>query len=47
MGGFDASGVAEGVVGTQVGKVKKFRVTINSSSENWAILSEIFLKKAT
>ena len=47
VGGFDNFGVAEGAIGAEVGKVKKFRLTINSASENWAILSEIFLKKVT
>lgn len=47
VGGFDNFGVAEGTIGAEVGKVKKFRLTINSASENWAILSEIFLKKVT
>ena len=45
VGGFDNFGIAEGVIGREVGKVKKFRLSINSSSENWAILSEIHLKK--
>lgn len=47
VGGFDNFGVAEGTIGAEVGKIKKFRLTINSASENWAILSEIFLKKVT
>ena len=45
VGGFDNSGIAEGSIGPEVGKVKKFRLSINSSSENWAILSEIHIKK--
>ena len=47
VGGFDNFGIAEGMIGEEVGKIKKFRLTINSSSENWAILSEIFFKKVT
>jgi len=47
VGGFDNFGIAEGTIGEEVGKVKKFRMSINSSSENWAILSEIFFKKVT
>jgi len=47
VGGFDNFGIAEGVIGPEVGKVKKFRLTINSSSENWAILSEIYFKKVS
>ena len=47
VGGFDSSGMAEGSIGPEVGKVKKFRLTINSASENWAILSEIYFKKAS
>ena len=47
VGGFDSFGVAEGIIGNQVGKIKKFRLSIHSTGENWAILSEINFKKLT
>ena len=47
VGGFDNFGVAEGTIGQEVGKIKQFRLNIHSTGENWAILSEINLKKVT
>ena len=47
VGGFDNFGVAEGTIGQDVGKIKQFRLNIHSTGENWAILSEINLKKVT
>jgi len=47
VGGFDNFGVAEGTIGQDVGKIKQFRLTIHSTGENWAILSEMNLKKVT
>ena len=47
VGGFDNFGVAEGTIGGEVGKIKQFRLSIHSTGENWAILSEINLKKVT
>ena len=47
VGSFDHFGIAEGTVSAEVGPVKKFRLSIHASSENWAILSELFLKKAS
>jgi len=47
VGSFDHFGIAEGTVGAEVGPIKKFRLSIHASSENWAILSELFLKKAS
>ena len=47
VGGFDSFGVAEGIIGPEVGKIKTFRLSIHSTGENWAILSEINFKKVT
>ena len=47
VGGFDHFGIAEGTLGPEIGPIKKFRLSIHASSENWAILSELFLKKVS
>ena len=47
VGSFDHFGIAEGTIGADVGLIKKFRLSIHQSSENWAILSELFLKKVS
>ena len=47
VGSFDHFGIAEGNIGAEVGTIKKFRLSIHASSENWAILSELFLKKVS
>ena len=47
VGGFDSFGVAEGIIGPEVGRIKQFRLSIHATGENWAILSEIYLKKVT
>lgn len=45
LGAFDQFGLAEGPVPAKLGPLQKFRLSLHSSSENWAILSEIFLKR--
>jgi len=47
VGSFDHFGTAEGQIGTQYGSVEKFRLNIHASSDNWAILSEIWFKRAS
>lgn len=43
IGRFDNMGVAEGKVDPRLGAIKEFRLTVHSESDNWAILSEIFI----
>jgi len=47
VGAFDHFGIAEGTVGREFGTVDKFRLNIHASSDNWAILSEIYFKVAS
>lgn len=44
VGTFDHFGIAEGQIAPELGPIKQFRLSIHAPSENWAILSEIFLK---
>lgn len=37
-------GVGEGAIDPKIGKIKEIRLHIHNDSENWAILSEIFLQ---
>jgi len=41
---FDHSGVAETTLEPVLGPIKQIRLTIKASSQNWAILSEIWMK---
>ncbi|XP_050471554.1 alpha-1,3-mannosyl-glycoprotein 4-beta-N-acetylglucosaminyltransferase B isoform X1 [Bombus huntii] len=43
IGKFDALGIAQGTVDPKLGKILILRLTVHSESENWAILSEVFL----
>ena len=45
VGSFDQFGVAESLLAPGLGVLDKFRLKLHSSSDNWAILSEIFLKR--
>ena len=45
VGSFDQFGVAESLLAPSLGVLDKFRLILHSSSDNWAILSEIFLKR--
>lgn len=47
VGSFDQFGVAESLLAPGLGVLDKFRLKLHSSSDNWAILSEIFLKRAS
>ena len=45
VGYFDENGVAEGDINARiVGKLKELRIVVGKSHENWAILSELYLK---
>lgn len=41
VGGFNAFGVAEGIVDNRIGKLREMRLHVHSDSENWVILSEV------
>ena len=43
-GEFNNFGVAEGQLGAKYGPIAAFRLNVGTSSENWAILSEIYFK---
>lgn len=43
VGSFNALGVAEGTIDAKIGKVKEIRLHVHSDSENWAILSEVYI----
>ena len=47
VGSFDQFGLAEGPLPASLGPLAKLRLNLHSSSANWAILSEIFLKRAS
>ena len=47
VGSFDQFGLAEGTLPPSLGPLHKLRLSLHSSSANWAILSEIFLKRAS
>ena len=47
VGSFDQFGLAEGSLPASLGPLSKLRLNLHSSSANWAILSEIFLKRAS
>ena len=47
VGSFDQFGLAEGALPLSLGPLAKLRLNLHSSSANWAILSEIFLKRAS
>jgi len=47
VGSFDQFGLAEGSLPPSLGPLAKLRLNLHSSSANWAILSEIFLKRAS
>ena len=47
VGSFDQFGLAEGALPPSLGPLAKLRLNLHSSSANWAILSEIFLKRAS
>ena len=47
VGSFDQFGLAEGALPASLGPLSKLRLNLHSSSANWAILSEIFLKRAS
>lgn len=44
VGRFDSNGLAEADIDPDWGPVSRFRFSIHTSSENWAILSEMHLK---
>lgn len=45
VGFFDENGIAEGDIDWKVmGKLKEMRILVGKSHENWAILSEIFVR---
>ncbi|XP_073974026.1 alpha-1,3-mannosyl-glycoprotein 4-beta-N-acetylglucosaminyltransferase a isoform X1 [Rhodnius prolixus] len=44
VGKFDHMGLAEGKIDAKLGAIKELRLTVHSESENWAILSEIFIE---
>jgi len=46
-GEFNHFGVAEAPLGAKYGPIDSFRLTVGSSSENWAILSEIYFKTSS
>lgn len=41
VGGFNADGIAEGVLDAKIERIKEIRLHVHSDSENWAILSEV------
>ncbi|KAM6270135.1 alpha-1,3-mannosyl-glycoprotein 4-beta-N-acetylglucosaminyltransferase-like protein MGAT4D [Porphyrio hochstetteri] len=43
IGAFD-NGIAEGSIDQSIGKIEAFRLSVNSDSPVWAILSEVFIK---
>ncbi|XP_015602515.1 alpha-1,3-mannosyl-glycoprotein 4-beta-N-acetylglucosaminyltransferase B [Cephus cinctus] len=43
IGRFDAMGIAQGTVDRKYGKISVLRLTVHSESDNWAILSEIYI----
>lgn len=44
VGSFNGFGVAEGAIDNRIGKLRELRLHVHSESENWVILSEIFLQ---
>ncbi|KAG5675208.1 hypothetical protein PVAND_005132 [Polypedilum vanderplanki] len=44
IGSFNAFGIAEGSVDNRIGKLRELRLHVHTESENWVILSEIFLQ---
>ena len=45
VGFFDENGVAEGNINARiVGLIKELRIVVGKSHENWAILSEMYLR---
>ena len=45
VGFFDENGVAEGNINVRiVGLIKELRIVVGKSHENWAILSEMYLR---
>lgn len=43
LGSFDSLGVAVGNLGRKVGAVKELRLVIQNDSQNWVILSEVWI----
>lgn len=46
IGNFNALGIAEGNIDSKIGTIKEIRLHVHSDSENWAILSEIYIQDA-
>ncbi|XP_058060465.1 alpha-1,3-mannosyl-glycoprotein 4-beta-N-acetylglucosaminyltransferase A [Anopheles bellator] len=44
VGSFNNYGIAEGVIDSKIGKLKELRLHVNSDSQNWVILREIYLQ---
>lgn len=45
LGEFDDMGIAEGSVDVGLGLVKSLRLSVHVESDNWAILSEVCLRR--
>ncbi|KAH1018188.1 hypothetical protein HUJ05_006002 [Dendroctonus ponderosae] len=43
---FDSAGIARGSVDDALGRIQALRLNVHSDSENWAILSEVGVKRA-
>ncbi|XP_010022882.1 PREDICTED: alpha-1,3-mannosyl-glycoprotein 4-beta-N-acetylglucosaminyltransferase B-like, partial [Nestor notabilis] len=43
IGAFE-NGIAEGIINQSIGKIQAIRLSVNSDSPAWAILSEVFIK---
>uniref|UniRef100_A0A182WM84 Alpha-1,3-mannosyl-glycoprotein 4-beta-N-acetylglucosaminyltransferase A n=1 Tax=Anopheles minimus TaxID=112268 RepID=A0A182WM84_9DIPT len=44
VGSFNNYGIADGVIDPKIGKLKELRLHVNSDSQNWVILREIYLQ---
>ncbi|KAL5013048.1 hypothetical protein ScPMuIL_011599 [Solemya velum] len=45
VGSFDKSGLASGNIGSTMGRITSMQIHIHNKSDNWVIISEIFIKK--
>lgn len=43
VGHFDSLGIAEGTIDPRLGKLLAIRLTVQSDSDNWVILSEVII----
>lgn len=43
VGAFNEFGIAEGIIEAKIGKIKEIRLHAHTDSENWAILSEVYI----